>query len=131
MIKETSAAFAAAMGRRIKVRREHLGLSQEELATRLGYKGKGSISRIESGETEIATTKLSKMADALDTSVAYLMGWVDPGTGAENSLSTDELELIGYYREMNDTGKISALLSVKGLSEQELFKKEAGIAADG
>ena len=144
MIKQTAADFAAAMGLRIKAQRESLGLSQDELAIKLGYKGKASISRIESGANEIPTSKLLRLADIMGTSVAYLMGWAsDPSAGqgegrftgkpknTGSDLTEDEIELLAYYRKMNDQGKLSALLSVKGLSEQELFKKVSGIAADG
>ena len=35
------------IGERIKYRREQLGLSQDELARRLGYKSRSSINKIE------------------------------------------------------------------------------------
>lgn len=65
------------MGDRIRRRRKQLGLNQTELALRMGYKGKGSIARIESGETELNATRISQMAVALETTEQYLMGWED------------------------------------------------------
>lgn len=35
------------IGQRVKLRREELGLSQEELAKRIGYKSKTSINKID------------------------------------------------------------------------------------
>lgn len=35
------------IGQRIKVRREELNMSQEELAKRIGYKSRSSINKIE------------------------------------------------------------------------------------
>lgn len=60
---------------RIKSRREELGLSQEELAHRIGYKDRSSIAKIESGVNDITQSKIKAIADALDTTPSYLMGW--------------------------------------------------------
>lgn len=62
---------------RIKLRREELRLSQEELAQRLGYRSRSSINKIESGENDIPQTKIKAFALALQTTPAYLMGWND------------------------------------------------------
>ena len=37
------------IGKRIRTRREELGITQEELASRLGYKSKTTIAKIENG----------------------------------------------------------------------------------
>ena len=39
--------------KRIRARREGLGISQEELAKRMGYKSRSSINKIEKGENDI------------------------------------------------------------------------------
>ena len=39
--------------KRIKARREELGMSQEELATKLGYKSRSTIYKIEMGNIDI------------------------------------------------------------------------------
>lgn len=129
MSKESMSAYRVAMGRRIKERRELLGMSQAELAAKLSYRGKGSISRIESGETEVGQSALPRLAEALETDVAYLMGWTASAQEAK-PLTDDEVELLQYYREMNNHGKLSALMSVKGMSEQAIFKKETDIASN-
>ena len=41
------------IGKRIKARREELGMTQEELAARLGYKSKTTIAKIENGTNDI------------------------------------------------------------------------------
>ena len=63
---------------RIRIRREALGMSQEELAFKLGYKSRSSINKIELGKADISQSKIKAFADALDTTVAYLMGWDVP-----------------------------------------------------
>lgn len=62
---------------RIRNRRLALNMTQEELAKKLGYKSKGSITKIESGYQNLTQPKIEAMAKALDTSPAYLMGWED------------------------------------------------------
>ena len=59
---------------RIRQRREELGLSQDELAKRLGYKSRSSINKIELGKTDIAQSKIVAFANALNTTPGYLMG---------------------------------------------------------
>lgn len=60
---------------RIRERRIELGLSQDQLAAKMGYKSRSSINKIESGQADIARNKLEQLAEALLTTPAYLMGW--------------------------------------------------------
>lgn len=62
---------------RIRKCREELGLSQEELAQKMGYKSRSSINKIEMGENDIPQSKIVQFARALNTTPAYLMGWED------------------------------------------------------
>lgn len=63
------------IGNRIRVRREELGLSQEELAHKLGYKSKVSICEIEKGRRQLRQKSIKAIADALQTTPSYIMGW--------------------------------------------------------
>lgn len=58
----------------IKLLREKLGLSQEELAERVGYKDRSSIAKIESGYVDLAQSKIAMFAKALNVSPGELMG---------------------------------------------------------
>lgn len=58
----------------VKERREQLGLSQDELARRVGYTNRSSIARIERGDTDIPQSKLYDIARALRVTPSYLMG---------------------------------------------------------
>lgn len=64
-------------GTRIRQRREALGLSQEDLAARLQVAGRDisqhAISRIETGLRVLPDYELLFFADALDTSVLWLL----------------------------------------------------------
>lgn len=63
------------IGQRIKLRREELGLSQEELGKRLGYKSRSSINKIELDQRNLTQSKIKSIADALETTPSYIMGW--------------------------------------------------------
>ena len=75
--------------KRIKLRRQELNMSQEELAMKVGYKTKSSINKIESGQNDISQSKIYEFAKALKTTPSYLMGWEDNGVVKE--------EPSGYY----------------------------------
>lgn len=65
------------IGERIKLRREQLNLSQEDLAKKLGYKSRSSINKIESDTRNLTQSKIKAIADALETTPSYIMGWDD------------------------------------------------------
>ena len=63
--------------KRIRKRREELGMSQEELAKKMGYKSRSSINKIEMGENDIPQSKIATFAKVLLVSEAWLMGYDD------------------------------------------------------
>ena len=65
---------AKEIGNRVRLLREELRMSQDELATRLGYKSRSSINKIELGQRNLTQSKIKALADALDTTPAYIMG---------------------------------------------------------
>ena len=64
-------------GRAIRLRREELGMSQEELAHKIGYKSKVSVTKIEKGQRDLPRSKIVDIAEALHTTPAALLGWED------------------------------------------------------
>lgn len=58
----------------IKLLREKMGLSQEELALKVGYKDRSSIAKIEAGLVDLAQSKIAAFASALSVTPAQLMG---------------------------------------------------------
>lgn len=65
------------IGDRIRERRKALGLTQTELAQRLGLTSKAAISTVENNKEDMTTERIRKYAAALNTTPQYLMGWVD------------------------------------------------------
>lgn len=68
------------LGDRIRLRREELRMSQEELATRLGYKSRSTIAKIESGENDLTQSKIVAFAEALNTTARWLLDYDDSDT---------------------------------------------------
>ncbi len=100
------------IGYRIRVRREELGLSQEELGKRLGYKSRSSINKIELDQRNLTQPKIKAIADALETTPAYIMGWTaskqNTNTQIQSeqiTLSSHEINLIKKYRALDERGK--------------------------
>ena len=74
-------------GERIKARREALGLSVGELASRLN-KNRATIYRYENGDIEdLPITVLEPLAKALNTTPAYIMGWEEEPMDFETLLN--------------------------------------------
>ena len=68
------------IGDRIRERRIQLGMSQEELAAKVGYESKSTINKIESGvntKRGLNQSKIKAFADALKTTPSFIMGWTD------------------------------------------------------
>ena len=56
---------------RIRQRREQLGLSQEELAARMGYRSKSSITKLEKGINDLPRAKLEELAEQVVYSLFF------------------------------------------------------------
>lgn len=62
------------VGEKVKMLREALNMTQEELAKAVGYKTRSSITKIETGESDPTQKKLMRLADVLGVSPAELLG---------------------------------------------------------
>lgn len=71
------------IGDRIRSRRLKLGLSVDEVASRIG-KNRATVYRYESSDIEdLPTSVLEPLAKALSTTPAYLMGWKEQTNAAQ------------------------------------------------
>lgn len=103
----------SAIGTRILERRKELQMTQEELAHKLGYKSKSSINKIELGLTDITQSKVSAFAEALNTTIAYLMGW-----DKEDKLIQEE-EVLARRLLGNQDAKYAAFKLFQEMTEEE------------
>ena len=97
-----------AIGDRIRIRREELGLTQQQLADRLGYKSKSAINKIETGINDVAQKKIPAFAVALNTSIEYLMEMNDVEKSQQHSYYTDP-ETARIAQEIFDDPYLHAL----------------------
>jgi transcriptional regulator with XRE-family HTH domain len=106
----------------IKSRREELGLSQDDLAKKMGYKSRSSINKIENGTTRINQDKIEMFADALDTTPSVLMGWdikkTDIGYTINDGKDEMKIELIDATKDLTDK-QIRQLISYAKFIIQE------------
>lgn len=72
-------------GDNVRYYRERLGLSQTELARRLGYKNYSSVYKAEKGLLEISPAKLRRYAEALGVTVEQLQGEEVPPTATPSN----------------------------------------------
>lgn len=65
------------IGEKIKQARLDKGLTQEELASKLGYKSRSSVNKIETGGRDIPRSQIKKIAEILQVSPISLLGFED------------------------------------------------------
>lgn len=118
------------MASRIKQMRLQIGLTQEELANKLGLQ-KSAIAKYENGRVEnIKRSIISKMSELFNCSPAYLMGWSDninytSDTQNQNFIFSDfEKELVINYRKADDLTQAMVIRTL-GMEEKLQNKKEA------
>ncbi len=75
------------IGERIKKRRMELGLTQGELAERMGYTSRAAICTVEKDKEDLTTTRIRRFAEALQTTPSYLMGWENEDGSPDNASS--------------------------------------------
>ena len=88
---------------RVRLRRESLGLSQEELALRMGYSSRTSINKIENGRP-CSQKIIARLSEALNVSIPYLMGWQEekekPTVQQDDGLSEAKQKLIERIKKL-------------------------------
>ena len=130
---------------RIKMRREELGLTQEDLAKKMNLRSRSSITRIEKSGDNVTLKDLARISSALNCSMIDLMGWADevdeenqiaytyiPDFGDQmvseecryNTKKTDErsLKLLDTYEELSEEGKKSLIDYADFLYRREMYQ---------
>ncbi len=92
------------IGDRIAARRKALGMSQDELAWKVGYKSKAAISKIETNVNEVRQPFLFKFAEALETDVNYLLG-IEPSSSDTSPAETKPEEEFPEFIMIARAGK--------------------------
>jgi len=100
----------AFLGERLRQIREQRGLSQAELARRLGA-GINQIPRYENNQADPSPFQLKRLAELLDVTSDYLLGLVDTPSGYRPTLelTQDERQVVEALRQ-GDTRSLLHLL---------------------
>lgn len=106
-------------GRRVRDRRIELGMSQGELARRLGVTA-AAISNYESGQNFVREDVLLKMFRVLDVDPNYL--YQDALTGRSFTCSVEEKALVMKYRTLSTVGRqaLSSVADALGAYQHDL-----------
>lgn len=112
------------VGDRIKSIRESKGISQEELANRLGLKDKSSVCKIENAGDNISTRSIKRYAEVLNTSVARLMGWSDNDQVTDYTVELEEQGLKIVIEEQKALGSagLALKLALYNMTKSEIQK---------
>lgn len=100
------------IGSRIRQRRQELGMSADELAAKLG-KNRATVYRYESDDIEnFPISVIDSLANALQVSPAYLMGWSEvqffAGREAPGQMSKMFREKLAHIIETQDRTDLAA-----------------------
>lgn len=107
------------LGEKIRVSREKTGLTMEELGKKCGTT-KQTIYKYETGKvTNIPLDRLMKIADAVDVSASYLMGWEDINAEqlTDGELSEVKRSLIQFAQSLTDEQAALALRVLRSIVE--------------
>lgn len=109
------------IGEMIKKRREELGWTQQELADKMGYTSKSTITRIEKGYNDVSQTNITKFAEVLSVSISYLMEWEKHCQNENNlpSLPPLTIEFQEKFSNLNSVNRENVLHYIDFLASQE------------
>ena len=88
----------------------------------MGYKNKSAICNIETRNDNITSDRIMKLAEALETTPAYLMGWEETET-LEKTEKDKLYELIDSLQLTDDQIK-QVMIFIKTIKEIEAQEKE-------
>jgi len=81
------------IGERIKKRRQELGMTQGELAEKLGNGSRASVCTVEKDREDLTLDRVRRYADALNVEPGYLAGW----------LTLEESDAIRLYKQYQES----------------------------
>ena len=114
------------IGDRIAKRRKELGLTQDELAKKMGYKSKAAISKIETNVNDITQSTVVRFAEVLETSIGYLMGWEEEQPKApdnflqffaEDPKQREHSELLMLFDQLPPASQEAVLVQLRALAQ--------------
>ena len=114
------------LGERVKMLRQKVGLTQEELAKEIGYSTKTSISKIENDILDINQSTTIALARALKTTPSVIMGWEEVEENVTLHNTPQEEALLSNYRQLNTDGQKKVDDYVEDLVKGGLYPADDG-----
>ena len=122
------------IGQRIKQKREELGMSQEELATKIGFKSRSSINKIELDKQFPKQSMIAAFAKILNTTPNYLLGVEDEIKQQEQELcelfklchGTETFQMVQSFLKLDQTDRLVIYGEILGMLKHDKYteKKE-------
>lgn len=84
------------IGKKVKQRRQELGLTQEELAHKMGFQTKSAINKIEKDINDVNQSKLIKLAEALECTPSYFID------NEKSDLKTSSKIVMEYAKRLSE-----------------------------
>ena len=99
---------------RIRMLRTAQGMSQGDLAKKVGYVGRSAISKVESGDRDISQSMIAKYADALGVSPTFLL-YGEEETPADGTKGGRVDEFVELFQQLTDEQQVLIISSIKGI----------------
>lgn len=124
------------LGQRVRKRREELGLSQTELSDKLGFKSRSSLNKIESDQRAPRQQMIKALADALDTTVLYILGIDEETEENEKELcklfslchGSTAYETVQQFLKLDANDRQAVRTMIESLLSTEKYQKEPSSA---
>lgn len=101
-ISEDKKRIDIEIGKRIRSRREEIGMSTEELTGMLGFANYSTLWKLESGTSSLRCHSLKDITRALGTSISYILGDTNENPGSKHVSLEKELYSIGQLLPDDD-----------------------------
>jgi transcriptional regulator with XRE-family HTH domain len=113
---------------RIRRLRTDKGMTQLDLAKKVGYSGKDMVSRVESGKVDISRNRLIQFADALGVSPLYLFNGSESIEEIGQPLPpiSEDDKLLDQFHRLDDEDRARVKERIEMLLESDKYKKDTG-----
>ena len=91
-------------------------MTQQDLATAVGYKSRSAINKIEQGLRGISSTQIEGFARALDTTPLYLLG-IESYESAEMTQAVKKL--LSMFSQLSPKNQATIVRYAKGLLREQ------------
>jgi transcriptional regulator with XRE-family HTH domain len=138
MTKPTATALDAQIGKRIRIRRRQLGMSQTDLAEKIGVAFQ-QVQKYENGTNRVPASRLPYVAGALDVHMGYFYSHDDAAAGVDTAVVADSIgllaerhaiELLECFQAMTASQRNALLEIARALAAANAITEPASPAAE-